>query len=334
MDQKKVVIVGEFSGLGESFSIGYARLGMKVMHINSSDGYKRMGKGLPSNRYLDLVLMITKALKIIVSQKNYFVIFLSPFVFKRPLFVNRLLNYLILFRSSRSVYYACTSDSFYWRHYPHDADRYPLMGFISDLGYKTHRYAFSDKYYKYNKLFVNSVDKVFVASEEYELVYNGFAEITLLRYPVAIITSVETDNTIKSIKFLHGITRPGIKGSDCILRILEESGVDFRILEKTPFTEFLQVLSATKSYLDQYHSHYPGMAALIALQFCDFVFTGIDKNLISDETYKEECPFVDLRTILPKELKSYQDVSALPKRNIEFLKRYHDPQKIAFQSMQ
>ena len=79
-------------------------------------------------------------------------------------------------------------------------------------------------------------------------------------------------------------------------------------------------------------SRMPAMSSLNALNFVPYVVTGIQRNVDgSHKEYFDDCPAFDLinDVELIMEVKSstcdYDEVIA---KNIEFLKKYHDPKNI------
>jgi hypothetical protein len=326
LSEKKVVVVGEFSGLGKSFVAGFRGLGYQTIHLGGSDGYKNFTDKKFNSKYLDIFILWISALRI-SFYKDTSVLFLSPFVFKNPLFLNVIFNKLLLRNATKSVYYAAVSDSVYWRHYPSEATRNTLTGWLRDLNFKVHLYGRSDRYYDYNLRFLRIVDKVLVASEEYHQVYAGLVSTEILRYPVEIMATKASANSVYVMS--HGSTRKGFKGTYSIEKLLRELKQDCHFFHQVSFKDFVLKLQNTKIYLDQFNTAYPGMAALFALQFCDFVVTSINYDMVADKNYKEECPMNDIRSLDEATVTKMVGASCQWERNIHFLRKYHDPMAIA-----
>ena len=170
--KKRILIVGEFSSVGRAFVEGFLLQKNKfiVDHISDGDGYKGIRNSLLAKHALfRYIFLIFQALRF--SMKKYeYGIWLSPFVFKKPLFVIRLLNNLLFNVCRKKIVYNCTTDSVYWRHYNLKLNRKTLLGFLHDTDFKIHRFSKS-RYYKYNLFFVKKMDFIFCASEEYYFPY-------------------------------------------------------------------------------------------------------------------------------------------------------------------
>ena len=326
--KKKILIVGEFSGVGKVFKQGFQENDCEVDLISDGDGYKAISNlhpmfQYPLFRYLILILQGCKA-----SFKRYDrVIWLSPFVFKRPLFVIKILNTRLLKVSNIHVLYCCTTDSIYWRYYPKDTDRNPLYGFLFDTNFETHRFA-KEKFFKYQIKFLKKMTSVIACSEEYEKPYAKFLRrsIEIVRIPIRIPPKTEVD--VKPIIASHGITREGIKGTNEIAEYFEINKIPLNICRKITFARFEEVLKFSRIYVDQYLSHFPGVAALFALVYCEVVVAGYRKDLVKDSQYALECPFVDLKTfrgnlmdLLDPEQVNFERIEI----NRQFLRKWHDP---------
>ena len=87
----KVLIVGEFSGVAKNLAIGFGKLDIQTDLIGDGDGYKNISNSVPnifnSNRVWRWARQIFKGISCL-SENYDCVIFLSPFVFKYPLFLN------------------------------------------------------------------------------------------------------------------------------------------------------------------------------------------------------------------------------------------------------
>lgn len=326
--EMRILIVGEFSGLGNAFIEGFKKENNnEVYHLSSSDGYKAIidRPWFMKNRYIDYVLLIYQAL-ILITKKYDLILWLSPFVFKYPLKLNILLNKLLIKKGNSNIYYSCTSDSVYWNNYPSNTDRFPLKGFLQDTNLIPHRYS-KPKYYDYNIQFISMMNKVYCCSEEYYQVYNQIISTKIIRYPIIISNKFENKNELVNL-FFHGVTRKGIKGTDEILNLAKKYSIDVTVKKQLKYSEFMNELNKTGIYLDQFNSHYPGMAALIALQKVYYVYTGYRSDLIKDQNYLKDCPLKDVR-----ELKYYskENLDLSQDRlmnNYKFLKKWHDPLKI------
>ena len=131
------------------------------------------------------------------------------------------------------------------------------------------------------------MDFIFCASEEYYFPYTEICKTKILRYPL-LISNLENIFYSKNIKHYHGITREGFKGTKYILNELKSNNITPHITSQISFNEFVENLKKTIVYYDQFHTIFPGIAALLSLHYCPYVFSGIDKKLLLDKKYAEE----------------------------------------------
>jgi len=327
----RVVVVGEYSGVGVGLKHGFNRLGIECDHIRNSDGYKGIGGSKANSVLVDHILMSLDALRRSLKYRYDLAIFLSPFVFNRPLFINRQLNELITDSSNKSVLLCCTSDSVWWNDWPEEYIRSPRIGALLDRGFVAHAFS-GQKYYDYNVSFARSMDGVFTLGACYSVAYlNTEFNTTHIHYPV-ILPEIETIR--KSVDFYHGITRPGMKGSRVIQKLFTEieqkyPGCEFRVTNRIPFREYESILDRTVVYFDQAYSYGPAMSALYALCRVPLVATGV-QTAPGYEKYLEDCPCKDVLDNL-NSLESFLcvgDHRKMVKDNRDFVDWYHNPVKV------
>lgn len=326
--KRKILIVGEFSGVGKVFEHGFKENDCEVNLISDGDGYKAITNlhpiiQHPIFRYL---ILICQGIKFSLRRYDR-VIWLSPFVFKRPLFLIKILNARLLRVSNTHVLYCCTTDSIYWRYYPKDTDRNPLYGFLWDTNFETHRFA-NEKYFKYQVKFLKQMTSVIASSEEYESPYANFLKESIEIVRIPVLMPLDLEEREKSRAVSHGITREGIKGTKEILEYFERNKIPLNICRKITFSQFVEVLKVSRIYVDQYLSHFPGVAALLALNYCETVIAGYRKDIVKDIEYARECPFVDLKTFrgnILDLLNGENNNSDKIKANRKFLIKWHDP---------
>jgi len=328
----KVLIVGEYSGVGAGLKFGFDQLGIHCDHIKTPDGYKNIGNSLKKKSALmSHILMCLSALEKSLRFKYDLAIFLSPFVFNRPLYINKMLNSLIINSSNKNILLCCTSDSVWWNDWPEKNIRSPRIGALLDRGFKLHPFC-SPNFYDYNISFAEKMDKVFTLGACYSIAYSNTEFNTVkIHYPLVppIINKTE-----KEIDFYHGITRPGMKGSELIKSLINKVSqkhpkAQIKITTKVDFQEYESILDHTKVYFDQIYSYGPGMSSLSALYRVPLVATGI-KSAPGYEKYISDCPCVDILDNLDN-LESFVfkgDYKTAMKNNRDFIHKYHDPVKV------
>ena len=329
---KRVLIIGEYSAVGLAFLRGFNDYDNSIIvdHITEGDSYKGLTKNkfLAKSRIFSFLYLIFQG--ILYSTKKYdYGLWLSPFVFKGPVLVIKIMNYLLTRACKKNIVYNCTSDSVYWRNYNLNFNRKTLLGFLHDTDFIPHRNS-KKAYYLYNLAFIKKMDHVFCASEEYQYPYNDICKSKILRYPI-MTNNLDSELEIKKIKHYHGISRPGFKGTKYILQLLKNNGIFPYLTKKITYKEFVENLKKTIVYYDQFHSIFPGIASLLSLYYCPYVYSGIDRNLISNKTYSLECPIIDLQDkfrVVDLNKGSDELYKSQLYANRSFLKKYHSPKVI------
>jgi len=299
--RESVLIVGDFSGVGINLLNELKSNGFKVRLITDGDGYKSINQAnkfswilkFPIGRYIFLILT---AIRSILSKYNY-VIFVTPYVLKGPAWLCGIANKLILKRAKKSVFLACGSDAIWWNYKNKNAERTAHNGFIKDLNGSPHR--FSKKNYEIvNRNLADSVDKIIGLGFEYISCYEvaGY-KIEYCGFPISQdFEAAELDFKLMKKKFCyHGITRPGFKGSEELINLMQANenwGYSELITEKISFSSFKKNLMQSAIYLDQWSSFGPAMAALEALKYCPVVITSFQPEF-SNKRYVENCPVID-----------------------------------------
>ena len=299
--RNSALIVGDFSGVGTNLARELESIGFDVRLISDGDGYKSIGQvhkfnwmlRSPIGRYVFLLYAVVRS----ILNKYSFVIFVTPFVVKGPAWLCGIVNYLLLNSAEKSVFLACGSDAIWWNYRCETAGRTPHRGFLSDLGGKQHRFA-SKRYEIVNRSLADSVDRVVALGFEYVTCYRiaGY-EVEYCGFPIVQdYCAVELNPEVKEREFCyHGVTRAGFKGSKNLIEFMRSNnhwGYRELITEKISFSSFVENLSRSSIYLDQWSSFGPAMAALEALKYCPVVISGFQSEFC-DSKYAEQCPVID-----------------------------------------
>lgn len=332
-----ILIVGEYSGVARNLAIGFSKLEIQTDVITDGDGYKNVSNrsvnAITSSLFWRWSSQIFKAI-LCLNKKYDHVIFLSPFVFKFPLSLNRKLYQSLIDRSSNAILLSCTSDSVWWRDYDPTRGRSPHLGSLKDTGGIAHRYA-NEKHYMSNLSLLKIINRVIALAPEYKYSYDAHCDkVDWIPFPFQ--QTMEKSGSCHRNLAYHGITRRGFKGSEKLLTMLEgfrSTGLETLITEKIPYNKFVQNLLRSTVYLDQAYSHVPAMSALAALELVPYVLTGIQPNSLN-ERYFYDCPAIDvfedtdkLYTLVSDHSMHYDRLD----RNREFLSKYHDPETICKQ---
>jgi hypothetical protein len=300
----KILLVGEFSGLHRELKKGLIEIGHDATILAAGDGWKDFdcdikipqGKGLFSK-----IAAGFKQYKLIRSLRDYDVVqFIYPHIFNR--IVNSFFINLLIRQNKRSFLIAAGSDAYYWenykqkfRYFPHEENLLiDLKGKSGNGGRKWFK--------KWNYKMAISVNAIIPIAYDYRIGYEGFENLELtIPLPICLsdITPHYFDPEAKKIFLLHGISRPGFKGSKFIKsaldRLKEKYGDKIEILlpERISYPLYLEILSKADIVIDQALSYSYGMNALLAASFGKVTLSGAEPECLL-ELGVDWCPIINI----------------------------------------
>lgn len=331
--KKTALIVGDLSGVGINLARELKLHGYEVRLISDGDGYKSIGKvrkfnwmlRSPIGRYIYLLFSVIQSIK----SKYQYVIFVTPYVVKGPAWLCKIVNDQLVKRAEKSIFLACGSDAIWWKYRPLPPARTPHSGFLQDLGGKQHRFS-SNNYETVNRCLADSVDKIIGLGFDYVACYKlaGY-QVEYCGFPIVQDFDEACAETEERVFCYHGITRAGFKGSQKLIelmRINNHWGHSELITEKISFSSFVENLSRSKIYLDQWSIFGPAMAALEALKYCPVVICGFQAEYC-DSRYAEQCPVIDpvQASNAPNLINQMLSDTEAIFRARKFLREFHSP---------
>ena len=174
-----------------------------------------------------------------------------------------------------------------------DLDRSPCVGCLKDKGQSVCHYI-EPNVIKYQKYLEGMLEIIFpMGSGVYTAAYPGAEPV--LPFPVDSRVPYKKNTVTNKIKILHGITRPGFKGSETIVRVLQRlekacpDDFEIIIMEKMPLQEYLEVLSGVNIVIDQWFSDALGINALLSLAYSKIVFTSYHRSWV-ERLYGKNIP--------------------------------------------
>lgn len=361
MEIKKILLIGEFSGFHNSLKRGLEHLGHNATLAGSRDGFKDLAvdinlfphKKFAKNKFLYALLKQFTMLARTKNLKGFDIVqFISPMRFHNSLPVyggkyNAYIYNKLIKNNAKSFLVACGNDPVYknigrncLEYNPIDAQ----MEFSAKKRYKPNKKSFN-----WNVSLAKKVRGVIPATYEYRIGYEQVGEgITLSdTIPIPIMTSdyKYTSNTLHKgkIRILHGISRPGMKGSNYILQALDEikhyypNEVEVEVVKRLSLSEYLSKVQSCNVLIDQCNSYAYGINALIGLALGKVVLSGAEFEELKALKVNQS-PVINIR---PDITQIYQQVKKviLNKHNIEshgkwsreYVEKHHDAVKVAKQ---
>jgi len=338
----KILLIGEFSGVHNNLKKGLIELGHDVKLAADGDGYRKFGfdfqispfKGNFFGRIHNVIFFIRN----IKKYMGYDVVqFINPFSLPYYLIFFGVVNIVFKF-NSRSIYYICGTDPVFiksqnkFKYFPYN---------VKDLGRKG-PYNFLSRYYF--KYFLKKIDLIIPSMYSY---YKGYSENIKLTSPIPLPGSNTMEIFAKkhnsnTLTILHGITRKDFKGSEFILRALEQikakynDKVSIEIVERVSFQDYISFVRNADIIVDQCKSYDYGMNAIFAMENGCIVLSGSEKIAMEYLGFND-CPVIN---ILPDADNIFHEldklicldesqINELKQSSIDFVKKEHSLQKIA-----
>lgn len=316
----KILLIGEFSGFHTALKKGLAELGHQVTLAGTGDGFKEIPVDInyyPKRRYAKHKIFYSFLKQFTIpnklrNAKGYDVVqFISPTLFRNSLvfysniFNRKIYNHLIK-NNKYSFLVSCGSDPVFHqigktqlRYNPLDAEK----------KYQNIDYAANENpvFLNWNIKLAAKVNGVIPATYSY---YIGYAQVTsypINLSPVIPMPIICSDYEYKpnrvvnnKIRILHGISRPGYKGTEHIVNALNRiekkypNLVEVTITKRLSLVEYLKYVSNTNILIDQCNSYCYGINALIGLAMGKIVLSGAEPEHISALNIKE-CPVVNIK---------------------------------------
>lgn len=343
----KILLVGEFSGVHNNLKKGLNALGHDVTLAADGDSYRGFDSDFKlkpysitskMNRIVRWFYHLRNILYFIKNYKTFFgndiVQFISPFAIQSTYF---LISYLIFWLNKKTIYYVCGADPAYlkseehFKYFPYDDKK--NMEYPKYNGYSL----------KYYKRFIKRIDQIIPSMYSYKV---GYCNSTKLTDPIPLpgIGKYVGKNEVsdKKINILHGITRFNFKGSKYILEALDElekrfpQTVNVIVVEKLPFEEYIKLYQNAHIIIDQCKSYDYGMNAIYAMEHGKIVLSGAE-DVAMEYLGFEGYQIINIKPNMNQivaELekiirKNSDDISKMENESISFVKKYHNPIKIA-----
>jgi len=310
----KIALVGEYSGVHTNLKIGLEQIGHEATTISGGDGFKRFR---PDRLNRIPLGQLARAHQLFVGQprllsdlaSNYDVIqFISPTALVLPRFVPRasyaqwLLSFLDSFRGVLSMAVAgCDS----YVQPVMAASRFcPCAGCLKDSRRSICAYDFDTAPERGVTDALTGRVHCFIpfASAAYADAYasRSGGSNGPFNFPVELSNPALPNRRSGPLRVLHGIIRPGFKGTDVILPVLRAlvdrhpGRYELVIAERLPYAEYARLLSTVNVVVDQLYGGGLGMNALGAMARGRVLLTSFDRSFVRGSVDYRDTPAYDI----------------------------------------
>ena len=290
----KVLLVGEFSGFHTNLKDGLTQLGIETDIAGSGDGFKKIYVDINIiTKYKGIKRKIWKYILPLIKIKkmiNYDIVqFINPYIFTNKIFLNKFI-YIKLIKNNKKTFLVATgTDAMFWQIGEKHLRKYNSLEDYKkiDLNNKTSLFE-KEKALKWNIELAEKMYGIIPSMFEYSLGYNEFKNVCpIIPQPINTKKFIYKENKPKKkIKILHGISRPGFKGSQYILEAMNKINavypdkVEIIVVNKLPFNEYIKRVYESNIVIDQTNSYSYGMNALIAMAMGRVVLSGAEPEAL------------------------------------------------------
>ena len=305
----KINLIGEFSGVHACFARELTRRGHRVTCISSGDGWKasaasiRLSSAKINSRCDHAVKLLWNTQKLIRYTKADIVQIINPIFFSAPLAFNRFIAKAATRRSKVVTMLGCGDDGVMIR------DGLPKLKYHFydewrrvDNGGKPGLHESNDAY-TYNVWLASHLKRIFCTSYEYAIGYQvgtAKARVRPLPLPFDSIVGQEhmVDDPSAPVRILHGITRPGFKGTGIIKEALTRIQAQFgkrviaQYVTRVPLEVYRDEIRKSHIVIDQINSYGYGMACLEALAMNRVCVSGGESEAL-EWLGAKDCPVIN-----------------------------------------
>ncbi|HET56199.1 MAG TPA: hypothetical protein ENN33_13420 [Ignavibacteria bacterium] len=359
----KVLLIGEFSGFHRALKLGLQELGHEVVLAASPDGYKNIQ--IDINLWPPAIFEKIKILKAFLKQftilkgirrlKGYDVVqFISPLKFCNSLPIyglafNRYIYEYLILNNKKSFLSACGNDPLYYKIGKNKVYYNPIDAHYKSINRKTP--TISPEKVEWNIELAERVCGVIPASYDYLNSYKSFnAKINvsdLIPMPIYLPDFYyEGNQKVKGnhpVKILHGISRPGYKGTGFISKALfklkkeYKDAIQILTVERLPYDEYINCVRTTDILIDQCNSYGYGINTLIGLAYGKVVLSGAEPKAVNALNVTD-CPVINIKpdaehiyAQIKKLLDSPESIVRMKEQSRNYVEKVHDAKAVAKQ---
>lgn len=288
--RKKILLLGEYSGLFKNLQEGLLELGHEAHIASFGDSWKKIESTITlGNGETDLKSKIYRKISPVINYKKLvnfdLVQYINPFYFYHDLLPNKIILNRILKSNGPMYLSAAGDDSFYWKFTRNKLDYGPFDDFLKyDLKKKSF-FMESRKALDFNKWVIEKSVGVIPIMYDYELSYINHSKfLKSIPIPINLKKIAYEENKLKNNKLIifHGLNRYGFKGTRHIKEAFDNlkrkypNDLDVIIDGKMPLQNYLNVIRRSNIIVDQAYSYSSGMNGLYSLAMGKVVLGGAE----------------------------------------------------------
>ncbi len=344
----KILLIGEYSGVHSNLKLGLVELNCNVDFTSGGDGYKKIGVNdifFPNSdnyfirKFLKFVYLFWGLRKL----KGYDVVQIidhNIFGGLKYGYNYRILKYIK--KNNSKMYLVSSGSSHYYSEFAKTLDYNPLNESKIYDGYKKRFPA--KKSFQNNENVARLVDGIIPTTYSYRKAYEIFDKTkSTIPLPIHLANFNFRPQVFENnkIKILHGISRPGFKGSRFIIPALERIRLNFPdtveiIIEgNIPFNEYIKLVEKVNIVVDQALSYEYGMNAVFSMALGKVVLSG-NEDLSSKEFGNVTIPIINIKPTegdiydkLEDLILNKSKIIELSKKSRKYVERIHDSKIVA-----
>lgn len=351
MSTLKILLLGEFSGLHTNLAEGLRALGHSVTVASNGDSFKEISGdiALPANAYGSVLHRVVYRWQMFDASREFsgfdVVQLISPFIFPLTYYPFRRTIRQLRQRNGGLFLCAAGSDSYYWRYGPKVLRYGPWQDYLRYDLKRDRDPAQSDELMDHNRFVAKFADDVIPIMYDYQAPYAcEFGERPII--PIPINTQrfrFEPRKPSTRVRFFHGISRRGFKGTRYILEAFDQlqrkypNDLEFSSAGPMPMRDYIVEIPMHDVVVDQTSSYSHGLNGLISMAHGRTVLGGCEPESLAALQISES-PAInitpDVQQIIGAVEQLLDQRSSLEARgqaSREYIEKHHDFVNIANQ---
>jgi len=363
---KKILLIGEFSGLHRNLKKGLIKNGLEVTIYATRDYYKNIKPDIDIERFCFsrkkinnkyCVYLLTEVQRMVstiffyLNIKNFKRYDIVQFVSCRPynFYLENIVYKKIFKLNKKTVMLSAGCDSYYsekvkgYKYRP--CENCKIYDKSKYFGCEHEKY----KAKKNNDFFYNNVNKIIPIGLDYIGVYENLDDdekvVDMIHLPIDLsVVKYKKICMGKKIRIFHPLNKPGFKGTKYIEKAFEllyrkySDIADFKIDGKMPLDEYIKYTDSVDVVVDQCSSYGYGMAAVYAMAQGKIVLSGLEtKDVIRNKRELMECPIINITPdvdLIYKEVEKLllakkSDLMEMGRLSRLYVEKYHDAEIVA-----
>jgi len=351
---KSVAFICDFSGLHLNLKRCFVNIGLNCVIYSDGDSFKRIPSDLPwisppsdpVKRLFFFVIEQPLFLNSLFLKHDVVQIIAARFIHTPNTWQKRYLAYLnIILRKSRARFVLTVAGCDHRTHKTlSEAERSPCPGCLKDMN-EIQCFLTSQRHQELQTFVESKIDAIMpFGGMSYFRAYSKATDC--LPFPLEVTDKCFTGNYPNGkIKILHGISRPGFKGSDIIISALSRleksipNDVEIIVVEKLALEQYILCLKDVNIVIDQVFGDGLSYNSLYSMSLGKIVFTSHSPAWILS-LYGNESPAIDFwdedslyEGLVKTCALSYEEINLLGRKAYEFVKNFASPQTIASKAL-